>query len=51
MKEKVKIQITYRLRSTRVNACGSAALPTLAVTLIEDLFPREKAPIAQGLFF
>jgi hypothetical protein len=34
--------------SNIINACGSAALPTLAVTLIEDLFPREKAPIAQG---
>jgi MFS family permease len=35
--------------SNIINACGSAALPTLAVTLIEDLFPQEKAPIAQGL--
>ena len=35
--------------SNIINACGSAALPTLAVTLIEDLFPPEKAPIAQGL--
>jgi MFS family permease len=34
--------------SNTINACGSAALPTLAVTLIEDLFPQEKAPIAQG---
>ena len=34
--------------SNIINACGSAALPTLAVTLIEDLFPEEKAPIAQG---
>lgn len=34
--------------SNVINACGSAALPTLAVTLIEDLFPQEKAPIAQG---
>jgi MFS family permease len=34
--------------SNIINACGSAALPTLAVTLIEDLFPQEKAPIAQG---
>lgn len=34
--------------SNIINACGSAALPTLAVTLIEDLFPKEKAPIAQG---
>jgi MFS family permease len=37
--------------SNIINACGSAALPTLAVTLIEDLFPQEKAPIAQGLLF
>lgn len=36
--------------SNVINACGSAALPTLAVTLIEDLFPPEKAPIAQGSF-
>ena len=35
--------------SNIINACGSAALPTLAVTLIEDLFSQEKAPIAQGL--
>lgn len=34
--------------SNIINACGSAALPTLAVTLIEDLFPPEKTPIAQG---
>lgn len=34
--------------SNIINAFGSAALPTLAVTLIEDLFPQEKAPIAQG---
>jgi len=34
--------------SNIINACGSAALPTLAVTLIEDLFPEEKTPIAQG---
>ena len=34
--------------SNVINAFGSAALPTLAVTLIEDLFPQEKAPIAQG---
>jgi MFS family permease len=34
--------------SNIINACGSAALPTLAVTLVEDLFPEEKAPIAQG---
>jgi len=34
--------------SNIINACGSAALPTLAVTLIEDLFPPKKAPIAQG---
>ncbi|CAF1631180.1 unnamed protein product [Adineta ricciae] len=37
--------------SNIINACGSAALPTLAVTLIEDLFPPEKAPIAQGIFY
>lgn len=37
--------------SNIINACGSAALPTLAVTLIEDLFPQEKAPIAQGIFY
>jgi MFS family permease len=36
--------------SNIINACGSAALPTLAVTLIEDLFSQEKAPIAQGSF-
>ena len=36
--------------SNVINACGSAALPTLAVTLIEELFPQEKTPIAQGLF-
>jgi MFS family permease len=35
--------------SNIINACGSAALPTLAVTLIEDLFPQEKTPMAQGL--
>ena len=34
--------------SNLINACGSAALPTLAVTLVEDLFPKEKAPLAQG---
>lgn len=34
--------------SNLINACGSAALPTLAVTLVEDLFPQEKAPLAQG---
>ena len=34
--------------SNIINACGSAALPTLAVTLVEDIFPQEKAPIAQG---
>ena len=34
--------------SNVINACGSAALPTLAVTLIEDLFSSENAPIAQG---
>jgi MFS family permease len=34
--------------SNIINAIGSAALPTLAVTLIEDLFPEEKTPIAQG---
>ena len=34
--------------SNIINACGSAALPTLAVTLIEDLFPQEKTPLAQG---
>jgi len=37
--------------SNIINACGSAALPTLAVTLIEDLFPEEKAPIAQGIYY
>lgn len=36
--------------SNIINACGSAALPTLAVTLIEDLFPQEKTPLAQGSF-
>lgn len=35
--------------SNVINACGSAALPTLAITLIEDLFPQEKAALAQGL--
>lgn len=35
--------------SNIINACGSAALPTLAVTLIEDLFCQERAPLAQGL--
>jgi MFS family permease len=34
--------------SNIINACGSAALPTLAVALVEDIFPQEKAPIAQG---
>lgn len=34
--------------SNIINACGSAALPTLAVTVIEDLFPAEKAALAQG---
>ncbi|CAF4946202.1 unnamed protein product [Rotaria sp. Silwood1] len=37
--------------SNIINAFGSAALPTLAVTLIEDLFPQEKAPIAQGIYY
>ncbi|CAF3217327.1 unnamed protein product [Rotaria socialis] len=37
--------------SNIINACGSAALPTLAVTFIEDLFPEEKAPIAQGIYY
>ncbi|CAF1371214.1 unnamed protein product [Rotaria sordida] len=37
--------------SNVINACGSAALPTLAVTLIEDLFSQEKAPIAQGIYY
>ncbi|CAF0734285.1 unnamed protein product [Adineta steineri] len=37
--------------SNIINACGSAALPTLAVTLIEDMFPQEQAPIAQGIFY
>ncbi|CAF3587020.1 unnamed protein product [Rotaria socialis] len=37
--------------SNIINACGSAALPTLAVTLIEDLFPQEKAPLAQGIYY
>jgi len=37
--------------SNIINACGSAALPTLAVTLIEDLFSQEKAPIAQGIYY
>ncbi|CAF0922566.1 unnamed protein product [Rotaria sordida] len=37
--------------SNVINAFGSAALPTLAVTLIEDLFPQEKAPIAQGMYY
>jgi MFS family permease len=35
--------------SNIINACGSAALPTLAITAIEDLFPAEKAALAQGL--
>ena len=37
--------------SNIINACGSAALPTLAITVIEDLFPQEKAALAQGFFF
>ncbi|CAF1169312.1 unnamed protein product [Adineta steineri] len=37
--------------SNIINAFGSAALPTLAVTLIEDLFSQEKAPIAQGIYY
>ncbi|CAF1153423.1 unnamed protein product [Rotaria sp. Silwood1] len=37
--------------SNFINACGSAALPTLAVTLIEDLFSQELAPIAQGIYY
>jgi hypothetical protein len=37
--------------SNIINACGSAALPTLAVTLIEDLFGNEKAALAQGSIF
>ncbi|CAF0752480.1 unnamed protein product [Didymodactylos carnosus] len=37
--------------SNVINACGSAALPTLAVSLIEDLFSSKTAPLAQGAYY
>lgn len=37
--------------SNIINGCGSAALPTLAITVIEDLVPKERAALAQGLKF
>ncbi|CAF0884064.1 unnamed protein product [Didymodactylos carnosus] len=37
--------------SNIINACGSAALPTLAVSLVEDLFSSKTAPLAQGAYY